>query len=942
MITRLCCLLCLILALHSRLTAQNFDLAKAYDAGVTALESGDFDNGLKIVERVLEKEGASGGSTYGPAFGHFYYLKGMLLIKKDDLEAAIGPLKACYEDFSNQDRMDGQAPNLFREHALFQWGLVLQSQQQYAQAAEKFRTTLKEDPKRNPPINRLAVEMNLAQCLIKTGKEAEGRAMLSKVLDLENLPGDAIQNAFTLLAAGGGMSGGDATMGIVQQHAGSLFGSSADLEVMNPRLANLAAKTLRDGDPLQALVWYNLMTPPHPVIDRLEERKSALTRRRDQASSANQTELVGKIEEAIGKLEKEIGETQDLHANTMLGMAAAHYQVGSLSSALSLYRQLVDHFPKFGDPPQLMHNLVICATQIGDWDLAFEYGNRFFDDFPDHALKSSISRVLAEVVFIRGDYPRAHEMAVAARPGIATGTPEREGLDFVAAASLYLQNQFEAAEPELAAYVSSYPDGQRREPILFYLASTKVKLGKWGEATPLLDEFSDSYRNSQFRSTALYLAGLAYLIAEDPPNAIIRANTLLGDHPNSPQMPGAHNIKGDAQAAMKQGYDTVVNSYKRARAEGTKAGFTDVAAYALKQLIATAAEAKDHETAVGYFDEFRANYADNVWNTDASLAAVDSLVALERSDDARGLLESLLVKHANKPGSELDDLFQGYVRFLGNQYPLDEVVAILENFSGKGASPALDGWLVMGQIEALQSMDKIDEAAVQERYSALDGLYQRNGKALSNYSLVQLASYLGKQGKEAAAVDIYEYIVRERPEGEALGYALIGTATLDHDSGDAKRLATAEEKFRRVLAELDNSELHEQATLGLARVLMTKGEHEQAQTLWENYLESPSWNRSRPEANFNYARCLDERGQRNEALKVYITVYANFPGHLDWSTVAYMRASEILWNTGRNLEALKMMQDMLRRMKGLEHPNIDKAKQTFFKWRDEYVAAQQK
>ncbi len=927
--------------LFSAVQAQNIDLAKAYDAGVAALESGDLDNGLKLVDRVLEKEGASGLGNYGPAFGHFYYLKGMLLIKKDQLAEAIDPLQTCYDKFSNEGRMDGQAPNLFREHALFQWGLILQSQQKYEEAAQKFRKTLDEDPKRNPPINRMAVEMNLAQCLIKTGKEAEGRAMLSKVLDLENLPDDAIQDAFTLLAAGGGM-GGDATMSVVQQHAGSLFGSSKDLEVMNPRLASLAAKTLRSGDPLQALVWYNLMTPPHPVIAQHEERKAILVARREQAISENQRELVGRLDNAIEELEKKVKELDERHTNSLLGMAAAHYQIGSLSTALSLYRQLVDHHPEFGDPPQLMHNLVICATQLGDWDLAFEYGNRFFEDFPDHKLKPSISRVLAEVVFIRGDYDRAYEMAISARGDVPPGTPEREGLDFVAAATLYLNNDFAAAEPELENYVNTYTDSERREPILFYLASAKVKLSKWVSAIPLLDEFCDTYRDSSFRPTALYLASLAYLIVEEPHNALIRANTLLGDHPRAPQIPGAYNVKGDAQAAMEENYDTIVNSYKRARVEGKSAGMDDISAYALKQLIATAAEAKDHETAVAYFDEFRKDYSENIWNIDATLAATDSLVALDRRDEARTLLEQLVVKHAMQPGGEFDSMFQSYIRFLGNEYTLDEVVSALQNFSGKGTSPALDGWLIMGQIEALQSADKVDEEAVNDRFAELDQLYRRSGNDLSNYSLVQLASHMGKQGNEAAAVDIYNFIVRERPEGQALGYALIGTATLDFDSGKPNRLKDAAEKFRRVMTELDDPELNEKATLGLARVLMKQEQYEEAQSLWETYLESKSWNESRPEANFNYARCLELRGQRNEALKVFISVYANFPGHLDWSTEAYLRAAEILWTNGRNVEALKMMQDMLRRMKGLEHPNIDKGKATFFQWRDEYVAAQQK
>jgi len=93
---------------------------------------------------------------------------------------------------------------------------------------------------------------------------------------------------------------------------------------------------------------------------------------------------------------------------------------------------------------------------------------------------------------------------------------------------------------------------------------------------------------------------------------------------------------------------------------------------------------------------------------------------------------------------------------------------------------------------------------------------------------------------------------------------------------------------------------------------------------------------SRPEANYQYAHCLDRQGNVSDALKIYVSVYANFPGHLDWSTKAYLRTALILTENGKELKALLVLRDMLQRMGHHDHPGVTRAKELFIRWRDEY------
>ena len=160
------------------------------------------------------------------------------------------------------------------------------------------------------------------------------------------------------------------------------------------------------------------------------------------------------------------------------------------------------------------------------------------------------------------------------------------------------------------------------------------------------------------------------------------------------------------------------------------------------------------------------------------------------------------------------------------------------------------------------------------------------------------------------------------------------------ESDDSVVREDALAKFQRALQETENSDLREEATLGSARIVMREKEYEKAMGLWKEYLKDRSWTIARPEANFRVGECLDELGKDAEAKKLFVSVYANFAGHLDWSIPAAVRVAEILKNNGQDVQALQVLGDTLKRVGHNKHPQVDEAKKTFFEWREEYVAKQ--
>ncbi|MFT5465278.1 MAG: tetratricopeptide (TPR) repeat protein [Verrucomicrobiales bacterium] len=928
-----------LLASLGTASAQNSetptDPAVAYDLAVAALDSANFAKGMEIVDGVIDRYSESGLQRFGPVFGHFYYLRGMLHIRQKQYAEAIEPMQTCYEKFSNAERQEGQPPNLFQVHALVQWASCLQAQEKYPDAIAKFEKALAEDPKREPRINRMGVQMNLGRCYMRTGEQAKGRAILDEVLGLKGLPDGAIQDAFTVLAWDGEDASPNDLMQVIQQHAGSLFGTAEDRDVMNPRLAGLAAKALQDKDPLMALTWYNLMTAPQEAIGRKLARKQQLLDRRGQV----QGDVVKKFDEAIAKIDEEIVEKKAQHANTLLGMGAAHYQIGSFSSARAVYQQLIAHFPELEERALILHNLVVIGTKMSRWEEASTYGGQFFDEFPSHDLRPGIARILAEVVFLEEDFDLASKMAAEARTGLAVGSPEREGLDFVVAASLFQLEQLNEAESELEGFIKAYKTGERLESARFYLASLKVRKGDWAGAGPLLDLFADDYPDSQFRPSALHLSSLANLILGDPNAAFIRVNMLLGDHREAPEIPAAHNVKGDIQAARGSTYEQITQSYLRARqlVEEQNRGTPEVAAYALRQLIGTATRAAKWEDAVAYLDAFRERYADTPSASGATIQALDALVALEQIDKAREMLEGHVDDLREDPSAGLDQIFQAYTVFLRNEVGVTDALGFIEGFKATSETPQLQAWMLLGQIETHEASPVPDTAKIDELFGKLDQLYQEHGNKLTNYTLVRVARWKSAQNDQNASVAIYNFILQSRQDGGSAGYALIETAKLDFASGEADRIALARQKFDTVLTESTDRLLGEEAVLGIARILIADKNYAEAQPWWEEYIDQSDYTLARPEANYSYALCLDNRGQREEALVAYLNVYANFTAQFSWSVKATMRAAELLKGKGEILSSLKVLQDFLRQTAdNAKDPEYISAKKTFLDWRGEY------
>ncbi|MEM7011483.1 MAG: tetratricopeptide repeat protein, partial [Verrucomicrobiota bacterium] len=960
-------------------------IVQLYDGAVQAGNAGDLEKAISLCDAAINDYGSGALERYGPVFGHFHYMKGMFLLRQKKYQAGINEFKICFEKYDNEwlktyKPVEGETPKLpnrFQYHALMQWGFALMALKDYVSAVPILERTLNEDPRTEPRLNRLYLMINLARCYILADQVTKGKDFIIKLIESDLLGDEGKRQLFMILCWDWSplvefpelrdvlhkysylALNVEASQRIADNRKFQVLAAVA-LDPTKIELMGEGARIREDAEtePLRALLWYNLMAPPWIVLKEHEARKAQYENRiktfealnpENQAEEERKALMLSRGAELLEEVNKEIAETRKDWSMMLLGTGACHYQISSIAAARATYHELAVKFPNHRDRPTILHNLVVCAVNLSRWVEAYKYGLIFFEEFPDHELKPAVARVLVEVLYVQGEYQEAYDICTEIRPEMDPGSAIREIPDFVHGACAFHLDKFEQSERILEEYVEYYPQGQRLEPVRFYLASAKVRLLKWAEAGPLLESFLEDYPDSAMRPAALFLSGLTHLVLEDLELAQSRINELQQNFPNADEIPASHNVKGDILTAKKEGYEVVEPQYSLAKkmVEEQGRGDNEVAAYSIRQLVTLESEEENWEKAADYFDQFKERYWNTSYRLDCAIASLEALVETDRREE--GL--KMLVDFVNDNTSEgvtpqLDLLFGTYVSYLSDHYELEEKLHELDNYpfatSASERPAALEAWILMAKIETLEEEEKPDEEAINAEFYKMNVLFERNGLNLSNYTLVRLARWnVQTREKGEDASEVYDFILNKRgASGDSAAYALVDWGKILADSDDEAKRSDALEKFQRALTETENSDLREEAILGSARVVMQQKKYDDALALWKEYLKDRSWTIARAEANFRVAECYEGLDKDPEAKKLYVSVYANFAGHLDWSVPAAIKVGEMLRAGGQEVEALQVMSDMLKRTGHNKHPEIDNAKKVFFEWRDEYVAKQ--
>ncbi|MCB1089484.1 MAG: tetratricopeptide repeat protein, partial [Verrucomicrobiae bacterium] len=239
-----------------------------YNQIVALLNAGDYDKGLALTDDLIRYWGPKGKEEFGPGFGHFHYLRGLLLMAKESYGEAANAFRTCYEEFPNELinneglREKPKLANRFLVHALAQWGACLMITGNYPEAIEKLNLALEKSP--GTRIRTDAIALNLARSLLRNGDLAEGKDLIEKALASATLPADMNRKAFMILVEDWTPGAPfDEVLPFLWQHGDLLRNDTPSARwERNPVFAHLAREALKQNDPLRALTWYGFLLNP--------------------------------------------------------------------------------------------------------------------------------------------------------------------------------------------------------------------------------------------------------------------------------------------------------------------------------------------------------------------------------------------------------------------------------------------------------------------------------------------------------------------------------------------------------------------------------------------------------------------------------------------------------------------------------------------------------
>lgn len=912
----------------------------AYNKAVKEIQKQEWDEGIKTVDTILAEHAEGALKRFGPVFGHFYFLKGILLQGKEDANGAAAAFKTCYENYNNkllddmtqEEKADLQR-NLFVNASLMQWANSEMKAGRFAEARDLYERLLVEG-KNDSKVNLVYVGVNLGRCYLKSGQLKKGYDFMTRPLANENLSDGLRETIFMVVAEDWSPEVGFPEVRAFLDSYSQVVDADPFEEryERNPRFQYLAQLALQGSDPVRALAWYERVVDPDLLVSDFEQRYTALENR------PVVDELKERKGEALAELRKQINQLGADYIDILNGVGSAHFVVQNFAGSYAAFSRLADRADKaHEDRPVFLHNAVVSASQVSMLKDAYRYGRQFLDEFPEHELRPGVARVMVDSLLVREEYADAYKISGEVREEMKAGEEIREVPDFVRGVAAFHLGEIEEAEMELAAYRANYPQGERKELVQFFEALAKVRLAKWEEAAASINTFLKDFPKSSLAPTALFQGAMSEFMIEQPEASLAKIERIHKEFPSAEVVPSAWNLKGDIYAAAERVFEEIESCYLQGRETGIAMNQEETVAYALWQLVVQTSEYELWDKTQQHYDEFQANYADSEFRYDLLAAALPMLVQQGRTDEARDQLREIVWNHRDQPDSTvLAEMFGTYVEFLEQNYETEVAAAELAELRMKrGVTPALVGWLTVAQAEILEAGEASEEE-VNKLYYQLEAGFKPEQH--SNYPIVRLARWITTvRKKPEEAKPLYDFILKERPGTANYDYSLVDMAEIQAASEDPAQREEAMEKFRRVLAEVPNEELQERSVLGMARIRTDEENYEEAVPFWEQYLENRDWTLSRPEANYNLAYAYEKQGNLSDALKIYVSVYANFPGYLDWSTRAYLRTAAIMKSRGEDLKALKVLQDMLKRMGHHDHPGVAKGKELFIKWRADYT-----
>jgi len=894
-------------------------LAESYRESVELLEDGNVQESLQVLAKIVSAHGADAAVRIGPAFGNIYYQMGIALERAGNPEGAINAFKQCYLVFGNRDDRP-ESKNLHHGGALLKWAELEQQLGQGKNATKLLARALREHLE---GARRDVLMFNLAAALESTGDTVRAVQFYELLLggDKSLDPSDEVKRKAFLALARHQTDGGnlEEVEALLDKYEDLLNGTPVDRYNWTADLLHVGRRCVFAGDPLLALRWYQYAAHPADVLLQLQE-KLALT-------------PAGDADYAIAAVQ--FMRTELARSNTgdalLKARAGAYVNLELFRIALPAYERLLDN-DSVEDRDEVLYAAAICAARTGRPDSAEIHARPLLESTPPHFRSLEVATAWAQSLVDASRFQEALDIADRYRIRAEHGDPDREDLDFIAAAALFQSNRFADALEAFAAFLRDHQESAQRNAASYYQALSAVHGERWQLAGQLLDTFLALPPDSTHHDSGLYYRAMTHVVLEEDQDALAIVSRLETEHPDSTLLAAASNLKGDI-AFRESRWEDADAAYGVAveTAEQVPEAIQD-ASYAQYQRIRVASAQESWEDAVSRFQLLESGYPESPYLARGCILAAAAREKLGERGTALEMLSDMIAAHGRAWGdSDLPRLLTAHHATFERENGRDAMLEYLRNFPGTIPDP-LRAWLSIGIINTLESHGTAEtQQEISRAYTRIENEFTRSD--LDSPILIKLASRFVSNEAWDDAISSYLVVVDERRNDPERNPARVALARALMKRGEEGDLDLACKYLAEAGQEVSEAVWVESVTLETARARTMQEKWAKAESYWKEYIDMPEWGQARAEANYELARCFDMQGNSTGALQQYTATYVQYEGHLEWSSRAFLRTALILDEAGKKEEAFKVLDDMMNRLGGLSHPFINRARTLHHRWR---------
>lgn len=607
----------------------------------------------------------------------------------------------------------------------------------------------------------------------------------------------------------------------------------------------------------------------------------------------------------------------DLADNGWFELGILYYELNLWREANQAFEEVIDRYTDSDLMGEALLHRGNTFIALGDFDAALEMFNRAID------LQAAPLALKEEIIFQKAWLLYRNRKYRESAPGFLdlfeqnTDAAKAGESLFWAAESYFQLNNYSRADRLFRQYLREFPSGRHMDAAHYALGWTYFKQEDYQRAIPEFERFLSAYRDETgsvpYRSDAqlrladsyfalkqypdavrvygrlagdgddyaLYQIGQAYSNAGDTFEAISTLRRLLEEYPVSEWREEAQYSLGYLYF-LSQDYEQAIAAYKQLIQTYPRDPLAAKAQYGIGDAFFNEGRLG---ASVDAYNEVLQNYPNSPFTSDAAAGIQFALMASGNEDQADVIIDAFAANNPNSP--VIDQLLfrQAEVKYQSGR--IDEALAEFHRFVEEAIQEDLmpDAYYYLGIIYSDRN----------EKTTAMTSFRQVVERHSESDRFVESSKLLGNLLLESGDVTEAEIVFRRLESLHSDDAGVVAAARYGRSQALSRlgRSDEAETLLRDAIAAAPDSDESTPAHLGLARIIHSRGEVSEAETIFERVV-SRSRDETGAEALYLLGSSQLERSAPELAVETLGRMPVLYAGYANWVARGYLKQAKSL------------------------------------------------